>query len=711
MTIDHYPLTLHDDFPSRHAPIQDTDRRESYRRVESSEPVVRKSKRLRYLCLLLGVVIVIIILIVLLVVFVGASSSQKGGETVVTDAPVTMERIKNIDVPIKTSLDREFVDALDDPNSNEYKALEKEYTQQLDEVFSKGDLKDVYVRTEVDDFSPGSVEVTSRGIFSGAPESDDGPPLGPDGGIDLDALGQAIKTAVQARLDDAEEDGDLDDIGFQGFEISDPEINVQDSDENDETSPKMTTEPSQTTVKTTTTEQKMTTTEQKMTTAGPTAGSGGLSPSPVCTPWTFECSNGNCVKPILLCNGEDDCGDGSDERLCANCPSEYIRCGDECEPNTVVCDGILQCENLRDEARCICPADGDYEACLTGVCIPNSWRCDYFDDCGDSSDEANCTCLSDDFQCGDGVCIPGSWECDGERDCSDGSDEESCVNQCLFEDELPCENGECIPPTWFCDGEIDCTDASDEFCPECPEGSLECVSSSGLSDGMLCLPSLHICDGVEDCEGGIDEAGCQGCREGLLDCGDGTCAELSEKCDGVSNCNDGSDETDCVCEVGDEWQCDNEECIDPDYLCDYFADCKDGSDELQCQCGLSEFQCEIGGCVHLTWVCDEENDCFDGSDEIGCSTCTGPLQHICDDGECLAFFLDSWQCDGEADCRDGSDELDCVCEEGDFVCDNGACLHSYEQCDGVIQCVDGSDERGCEYFLNHSWGNESIAGI
>ena len=31
-------------------------------------------------------------------------------------------------------------------------------------------------------------------------------------------------------------------------------------------------------------------------------------------PWgSFLCSNGNCISPLLKCDGEDNCGDGSDE--------------------------------------------------------------------------------------------------------------------------------------------------------------------------------------------------------------------------------------------------------------------------------------------------------------------------------------------------------------------------------------------------------------
>ena len=35
-----------------------------------------------------------------------------------------------------------------------------------------------------------------------------------------------------------------------------------------------------------------------------------------CTPSQFQCNNGVCLDPSAKCNGQDDCGDGSDEIDC-----------------------------------------------------------------------------------------------------------------------------------------------------------------------------------------------------------------------------------------------------------------------------------------------------------------------------------------------------------------------------------------------------------
>lgn len=73
-----------------------------------------------------------------------------------------------------------------------------------------------------------------------------------------------------------------------------------------------------------------------------------------CEAYKWQCANKRCIPESWQCDGEDDCGDQSDEDP-AHCSAR------PCRP------GQFKCRN--------------------GRCIPQSWKCDVDDDCGDNSDE------------------------------------------------------------------------------------------------------------------------------------------------------------------------------------------------------------------------------------------------------------------------------------------------------------------------------------
>ena len=97
----------------------------------------------------------------------------------------------------------------------------------------------------------------------------------------------------------------------------------------------------------------------------------------------------------LLCDGEADCFDASDELNCFpwECLSTHWKCSNnktQCIPRERVCDGIEgDCQDQADELDCAdwsC-TDGWWHCQDGEKCIPAVQRCDGLVHCRDLSDE------------------------------------------------------------------------------------------------------------------------------------------------------------------------------------------------------------------------------------------------------------------------------------------------------------------------------------
>ncbi|XP_033729108.1 G-protein coupled receptor GRL101-like [Pecten maximus] len=137
-----------------------------------------------------------------------------------------------------------------------------------------------------------------------------------------------------------------------------------------------------------------------------------------------------------------------------------------------VCDRTSDCSDVSDERNCVIECAGATFQCDYGGCISASKSCDFINDCADGSDELMCNyppCGDGYWKCANQECIPVYDVCDGYIECIDGSDEADVL--CIANSVLPTtftfrcfEPDRILPLARICDGFSDCHDTKDEAC-------------------------------------------------------------------------------------------------------------------------------------------------------------------------------------------------------------------------------------------------------
>eukprot|EP00485_Elphidium_margaritaceum_P020566 CAMPEP_0202726312 /NCGR_PEP_ID=MMETSP1385-20130828/184548_1 /ASSEMBLY_ACC=CAM_ASM_000861 /TAXON_ID=933848 /ORGANISM="Elphidium margaritaceum" /LENGTH=1178 /DNA_ID=CAMNT_0049392531 /DNA_START=45 /DNA_END=3579 /DNA_ORIENTATION=+ len=257
----------------------------------------------------------------------------------------------------------------------------------------------------------------------------------------------------------------------------------------------------------------------------------------------FKCANGQCIDAHYACDGVlGDCVDGSDEyplfdkslsypfiRSCPypaliECDAEDLLCkvDGKCIEKDALCNGINDCVDGSDEDGC------EYD-CQSLIMQDKRYQCG-----GRVAKKVNGSFLalhnyestvedgftlvayspitvSQYFQGETGLCIPIAWRCDGINDCPDGDDERACKLFACDDSHYTCpDSGKCIAKTWLCDGIYDCEDKSDESPEVCTANGVD-ISTNVCGDNYqcigseICVPPHWMCDDWQDCPQNDDE--------------------------------------------------------------------------------------------------------------------------------------------------------------------------------------------------------------
>ncbi|XP_029436156.1 low-density lipoprotein receptor-related protein 10 [Rhinatrema bivittatum] len=282
--------------------------------------------------------------------------------------------------------------------------------------------------------------------------------------------------------------------------------------------------------------------------------------SPGCLSHQFQCWNDNCVPALWLCNGVDECTDGSDE---AGCPLEASALSPPPPPPA--------CNRTLDSFYGVLssPAFGDDPSALHEGC-----ECWWLLDPHDSS-RLVLQFVTLELGYSDALRVydesPGGRLLRGLDFLSNGQ-------------KITVESFGSKVAVFYRAGRGGSRgfNATYHVLGYCLPWDTPCGGGEGG-----CFTDAQRCDNSWDCEGGQDERGCGGCPGDHYPCGGGrgggsSCYTLADRCNYQASCADGADERHCrTCQPG-SFRCEDEHCIYESWVCDGQADCADGSDERSC---------------------------------------------------------------------------------------------------------------------------------
>ncbi|XP_070577717.1 uncharacterized protein [Ptychodera flava] len=489
-----------------------------------------------------------------------------------------------------------------------------------------------------------------------------------------------------------------------------------------------------------------------------------------CKSEEFTCvSDNSCIPVEQLCDGTNDCLDGSDENPIncnqTECTDKGFLCANEtyCIPVEWLCDGIDDCSDGSDENHTICDqnvSNGDQCVNITipecssslpydFAAIPNHVAANQthaariisdlksFQNCSEYLMLFSCAVVMPECSISNDTNLPCRSLCEQIREecgihigndtllfqCDDypeyGDSDIYCpvAASCLYHEFTCVHDNSCIPFEWFCDGIDDCLDGSDENHTDCIQNfedqADQCVNitisecSAALPYDFAAFPNNVAVNQTHAARIISDLKSFQNCSEYLMLF---SCAVVMPEC---SISNDTYLPCRSLCEQISE-KCGIHFGNDTSWLrCNDYPE--SGNPNIYCPvltCTSDEFTCvNDNSCIPVGWFCDGIVDCLGGSDEnhTDCNrtSCTA-YEYTCDSG--LTCIPIGWFCDDIVDCFDGSDERITNCNETLCKADEFSCANDETKCIPVQWLCDGEPDCADASDENHVICTQNLEG-